>query len=91
MHSTPKLIDWNDQKNAKLKAERNITFEELLQAALDGGLVDHLKAPGRIEQWMLVIEYRGYIYYVPYVDDGQKIFLKTAYPTRDGTRKYLKR
>jgi hypothetical protein len=31
-----------------------------------------------------------YVFEVPYVEDNEKIFLKTAYPSHEATKRYLK-
>jgi len=38
---------------------------------------------------MFVVEVRNYAYIVPFVEDDEKYFLKTIYPSREATRKYL--
>ena len=38
----------------------------------------------------MVIEIDAYVYLVPYVQEGQNIFLKTIYPSRKYTRIYLR-
>lgn len=38
---------------------------------------------------MFVLEFSGYAYVVPYVRDGNMIFLKTMFPSRKHTAKYL--
>jgi len=39
---------------------------------------------------MFIVEVRGYVYIVPFVEDEEKYFLKTIYPSSDATKKYLK-
>ena len=38
---------------------------------------------------MYVIEYNNYAYLIPFVENGNKIFLKTAFPNRKATKYYL--
>jgi len=38
---------------------------------------------------MFVVEIRDYVYIVPFVEDKEKYFLKTIYPSREATKKYL--
>lgn len=40
-------------------------------------------------QRILVVAIENYAYYVPYVEDKEKIFLKTIFPSRRATKKYL--
>ncbi|AAO91568.1 hypothetical protein [Coxiella burnetii] len=39
---------------------------------------------------MYVVELNGYAYLVPFVEEGGKLFLKTAFPSRKATKLYLK-
>jgi hypothetical protein len=89
-----KRIVWSEAKNRQLKAmqERRISFDDVLIALEDGRLLDDVKNPGGrfAHQRMFVIEVKGYVYAVPYVESQDEIFLKTAFPSRALTRKYLK-
>ena len=40
-------------------------------------------------QGIFVVEINKYIYLVPFVENGPKIFLKTIFPSRKMTKKYL--
>jgi hypothetical protein len=87
-----KYFDWSDDKNDLLKETRNICFEEIVLAIANNKLLDILehhnkdKYPG---QKMFVVEVRDYAYLVPFVEDEEKYFLKTIYPSREATDKYL--
>ena len=88
-----KPYDWSAAKNAKLKNERLITFEDVLIAINEGKLLDTVEHPNKlryVHQRMFVIEVDAYVYLVPYVEDDNKIFLKTIIPSRRATKKYLK-
>jgi hypothetical protein len=57
-----------------------------------GGLLDdieHLNDGRYAHQRQYVVLFNKYVYCVPYVVDGDVIFLKTIYPSRKLTRKYL--
>jgi hypothetical protein len=41
------------------------------------------------KQKILVLDIKGYAYYVPFIEDKEKIFLKTIFPNRKATKKYL--
>lgn len=89
-HIKVKYFDWDQEKNEWLIKRRGISFE-MCQAALEQG---HLLAviPNkhpRNHQKMLIIAINEYAYVVPYVEDEQKIFFKTIYPSRKQTKKYL--
>ena len=86
-----KYFDWDEQKNAKLKAERDICFEDVLIALAEEKLLDDISHPNQKDykgQRVIVIEINGYVFLVPYVEDEEKYFLKTMYPSRKFTGKY---
>ena len=89
-----KYFDWDKKKNIKLRSERKIGFEDIQQAIEGGKLLDtknhpnHKKHPN---QKMFVLEIDGYVYLVPFVEDEKKVFLKTIFPSRKATKKYLKK
>lgn len=88
-----KFIDWDELKNAFLKAERNICFEDVLTAMEEGKILDDIEHPNSKRyqhQRILVINIQNYAYLVPYVEDEEKIFLKTIIPSRKATKMYLK-
>ena len=87
-----KPVNWNTEKNIRLKAERGVSFEEVLSAMSHGGLLDVLDHPNAGQypnQRMLVVRIRGYAYLVPFVETGKEVFLKTIIPSRKATRTYL--
>jgi len=79
---------WNPTKSARLKRIRGASFEEILS---HGEFLDIRDNPGRIEQKMLIFEYRGHIWALPCVIEGQEIFLKTLYRSRKYQKIYRKR
>ena len=79
-----KPIVWSELKNKRLKQVRGVSFEELLQ----GRLIGIGKNPARIDQRIYFIEYRNYIWAVPFVVSESHIFLKTLYPSRKHTKIY---
>lgn len=87
-----KYFDWDELKNAKLKAERDVCFEDVIVAMSEGHLVKIIKHPNPakyLNQKVDIIELEEYIYCVPFVEDEEKIFLKTIYPSRKLTKRYL--
>ena len=58
-------------------------------ALANDGLLDSIQHPTRPHQKMFVVEIRDYAYVVPYIDAKDRIFLKTIYPSRKHTKKYL--
>lgn len=87
-----KYFDWSEEKNVKLKRERNISFEIIVSQIELGFLIDILGNPNQSkynDQNLLVVEYEDYVYLVPFVEDDKKVFLKTIIPSRKATKKYL--
>jgi uncharacterized DUF497 family protein len=87
-----KYFDWNALKNEQLKQERGIGFEEVIVAINEGRILDTLihpeqkKYPG---QRIYVIQIDEYAYLIPFVEDEEKVFLKTIFPSRKATKKYI--
>ena len=87
-----KYFDWNEEKNQKLKIERDISFEDIIVAIDSDRLLDvieHSNLEKYLNQKVLVVNIRNYVYLVPFVEDNQKYFLKTIFPSRKMTKKYL--
>lgn len=87
-----KYFDWNALKNEQLKIERGIGFEEIIVAINEGKILDTLihpeqkKYPG---QRIYVIQINEYAYLIPFIEDEEKVFLKTIFPSRKATKKYI--
>jgi hypothetical protein len=89
-----KPFRWSSAKNERLKAERGISFEEIVLAVEEGGLKDLLVHPDQRRhpgQVVLIVAYREYVYLVPSVEEDAHYFLKTIIPSRKATRAYLGR
>ena len=87
-----KKIDWNAEKNQRLRLERSITFEDVLFVLQSGGLLDDVVHPNQDkypQQRVLVVKINDYAWLVPYVESETGIFLKTIIPSRKATRQYL--
>ena len=84
-----KYFDWDETKNEWLKSERGVGFEDVLIAVEEGNVLDDLEHPKRKNQRQMVIKHNNYAYLVPYVENNEKLFLKTMYPSRKATRIYL--
>ncbi|HEV7453642.1 MAG TPA: hypothetical protein VGO07_00115 [Candidatus Saccharimonadales bacterium] len=86
-------IRFNEEKNQLLGATRGITFEEIIDDIQAGGLLADIVHPSerRSNQRVYVVKVKSYAYAVPYVINMQKkeIFLKTIYPSRALTKKYI--
>lgn len=86
-------IDWNEEKNEEIKKKRGIGFEAFIQAIEDGKVLDVIEHHNKTKypnQKLFVVEIRDYIYYVPFIKDEQRYFLKNMIPSRKLTKIYKK-
>ena len=89
-----KYFDWNEEENQWLKKERNISFEVIVSYLEQKKMLDKIAHPNSVkypDQFIFVIEHDNYAYLVPFVEDDEKVFLKTIIPSRRVTEKYLRR
>jgi len=87
-----KYFDWNNEKNEMLKKTRGVSFELIELAIASGDLIARLKHPNPDKypnQKVFLVKVDDYIYSVPYVEDDEKIFLKTIIPNSKATKKYV--
>lgn len=77
-------IRWDLLKSERLKRTRGASFEEIIQSKL----VAVKRHPTKAHQNVMLFEYQGYIWVVPYVMSGDEVFLKTLYPSRKYTKRY---
>jgi len=87
-----KYFAWDDAKNAKLKADRGIGFEDVVFHIERGDLLDILEHPNPERcggQRIFVVQRDDCVYLVPFVGDEHKVFLKTIIPSRKATKQYL--
>ena len=88
-------FDWSKEKNQQLTEQRGISFESVVSAIEQGGLMDVLDHPNQDRypgQFIYLVEIDEYICLVPFVTqtDGTR-FLKTIIPSRKATRGYRRR
>ena len=84
-------FEWNEEKNRLLKDSRDVSFEDVLLCIDEGRLLDvvpHHNLEKYPNQKLFIVRIRGYIYYVPFVEDEEKIFLKNIVPSRIYNKKY---
>ncbi|HEX4044505.1 MAG TPA: BrnT family toxin [Gammaproteobacteria bacterium] len=88
-----KRIEWDEEKNQQLQAERNLSFEAIVVALEQGKLIDIVPNPSsqHTQQNVLVVEIDGYLVLVLFIEDEEKIFLKTAFKSRKVMRNYQRR
>jgi uncharacterized DUF497 family protein len=87
-----KSISWNAEKNALVKAERGVSFEDVVFHIMAGDILDTVDHPnqGRYPgQQIHVIAIEEYVYLVPFVETDEEVFLKTVIPSRKATKSYL--
>jgi uncharacterized DUF497 family protein len=88
-----KYYDWNSEKNVFLLQTREISFEDVVVAISEQKVISIIEHPNKSKyshQKTYIIEMQDYVYVVPFVEDDEKIFLKTIYPSRKLTKVYLK-
>ncbi len=77
-------FEWNREKNERLKAERGVSFEDIVDAIAKGQLLDTIPHPNQEQypnQRIYFVRLKDYVYIVPFVRDGDVNFLKTAIPS----------
>ena len=87
-----KYFDWDKEKNEWLKTERDVCFEDVIVAIEEGKLLETLEHPNKQQysnQKLYIVNIDNYAYVVPFVENEEKIFLKTVYPSRKMTEKYI--
>lgn len=83
---------WNPEKNLKLQQERGISFERVVQAINEDKVLQVTPHPNQEKypsQQIVIIELNNYVYLVPFVQNGNEVFLKTIIPNRKMKKKYL--
>ena len=89
-----KYFDWDSEKNDTLKKERGVGFEEVLIAIEEGDILDIVEHSNRNKypnQRVFIVRLYEYAYLVPFVEDEEKIFLKTIIPSRKATKRYIQK
>jgi uncharacterized DUF497 family protein len=88
-----KFFSWNIEKNQRLQAERNVSFEEAVFYIEKGNLLDIVEHPDQEKykgQRIFIVNINEYACLVPFVETEEEVFLKTIIPSRKTTRKYLR-
>ena len=85
--------EFSAEKNQQLIKERGVSFEDVVTALGSGKLLDtivHHNTSKYPKQEIYLLNLNGYVYLVPFVKkDKQTVFLKTIFPSRKLTKKYL--
>jgi len=88
-------FDWNLEKSRQLAEQRGVSFERVVSAIEQGGLVDVMEHPNQERypgQMIYVVDIDRYLHLVPFATgtDGTR-FLKTIIPSRKAMRDYERR
>ena len=86
-------VNWSSKKNSLLKKTRNISFEDVENAIMNDKILDivlHHNKEKYLNQQLMIIWIHNYTYYVPFVINGDEIFLKNIIPSRKYHKKYRK-
>ncbi len=86
-----KTFAWDADKNDWLQTHRGFGFEDIVLAIDGGGLLVDIAHPSTRfrHQRIMVVNLEGYAIVVPYVENHDTLFLKTAYPDRKATKRFL--
>ena len=79
-------FDFDKTKNEILLSEREVSFEMVIEIIAEKGVLANIRHPNPEKypnQFMFIVEMHNYTYCVPYVIDGDTIFLKTIFPNRN--------
>jgi len=87
------IFDFDPVKSIQLKHTRGISFEEMITLIETGHVVTTVVHPNPKKypnQFIYYVDNAGYIFEVPWVQDGDRIFLKTIFPSCKATKQYVK-
>ena len=87
-----KKILWNIDKDKILIEGRKISFGIIAEIIIKDDIltiINHPNSKKYPNQKIFVVQIIDYIYLIPFVEDEDKIFLKTIIPSRKATRDYL--
>jgi len=85
------VFDWSNEKNEWLKSNRGVCFEQVVILFEREDVLDILEHPNQETypgQKIAVVRIDDYAYLVPFVEEGDTIFLKTIIPSRKASAKY---
>lgn len=88
-----KYFAWDAEKNEQLRAERGISFEEIVFHIERGDILDILEHPNQEKyrgQRIFVVNVSDYAYLVPFEETEIEVVLKTIIPSRKATKRYLR-
>jgi hypothetical protein len=86
-------ILWNPEKDQLLRladGRFGIGLAECAVAIEEGRILDDIESATRPNQRDFILEIDEYAFVVPYVYDDDTVFLKTMFPSRKYTARYLR-
>jgi hypothetical protein len=94
MKAQTRQYNFSAEKNEQLIRERGISFEEVISVLNDDGklldIIEHSNLEKYPGQRIYVVNINEYVYLVPFVRKTEcEVFLKTIFPSRKLTKKYL--
>lgn len=84
---------FDPEKNAWLTRSARGQLEPIIALIEGGKLIHVLERPDKERypnQLLYEVDVDGYVYIVPVIKDGRRLFLKTIFPSRKATRKRTK-
>ena len=78
-------VKWDRKKNELLKKQRGVCFEDVSNAIIENELLDiipHHNSRKYPNQKVMIVRIREYVFYVPFIEEKNGIFLKTIIPSR---------
>lgn len=79
------MYKWNEEKNLQLISQIAVSFYDILEEIKRNAVLDNYKHPNSKKypnQFILIVRLKSYVHYVPYIFDGEDIFLKNIIPGR---------
>jgi uncharacterized DUF497 family protein len=87
------IFNWSEAKNRFLKEHRNISFEEVVIAVQNGGLLEVIDNPSKNEhqsRQCMIVNINHYAFIVPFIMSEEEAFLTTIFPSRKFTKLFFK-
>ena len=88
-----RIFRWNNEKNEWLKEHRGVCFEQVVILLEREDVLEVIEHPNQEDypgQRIAIVRINDYAYLVPYVQEGEEIFLKTIIPSRRAMNKYVR-
>ena len=86
-----KPISWDPEQTILLKADRGVSFEDVVFHMMAGDILDTIEHPNQERypgQQIHVVAIEDYVYLVPFIESEEEVFLKTLIPSRKATKAY---